>query len=95
MNKKLIELAERKAALVLKVERQRTELAQAFAPWHGPLAVVDKGLLVVRYLRRHPALLTAGFSFAASVRPKGALGWLQRGWLLWQTAVEVKRSLSP
>ena len=95
MNKKLIKLAERKAALVLKVERQRTELAQNFAPWHGPLAVVDKGLLVVSYLRHHPALLAAGFAFAASVRPGGVLGWLRRGWLLWQTAVEVKRSLSP
>ena len=95
MNKKLIELAQRRAALVYRVERQRSELAQAFTPWHGPLAVADKGLLVARYLGRHPALLAAGFAFAASVRPSGALGWFRRGWLLWQAAVEVKRSLSP
>lgn len=95
MNKKLIELAQRKAALVHRVECQRTELAQTLAPWHGPLATVDKGLRVARYLRRHPALLATGLAFAASVRPKGMLGWLRRGWLLWQTAVAVKRSLSP
>ena len=94
MNTKLTELAHRKAALVRKVERQRKELTQVFEPWHGPLSVVDKGLLVMRYLRRHPALLAAGFAFAASVRPKGMMGWLRRGWLLWQTAVEIKRSLS-
>lgn len=95
MNKKIIELAQRRAALVHKVARQRTELAQVLAPWHGPLATVDKGLLVARYLRRHPGLLATGLALAASVRPKGMLGWLRRGWLLWQTAVAVKRSLSP
>lgn len=94
MNKKLIELAQRKAALVHRVERQRSELAQTLAAWHGPLAVVDKGWLVARYLGRHPVLLSTGLTFAAAVFPKGALGWVRRGLLMWQTAVAVKRSLS-
>lgn len=93
MNKKLIELAQRKAALVHRVERQRTELAQTLMPWLGPLALVDKGWLVARYLGRHPALLSTGLTLAAAVFPKGVLGWVRRGLLMWQTAVAIKRSL--
>ena len=94
MNAELIRLAERKASLVAKIGHQRTELAMAFAPWHGPLAVVDKGLLAVHYLKRHPALLAGLVLFTMVLRPKVAFRWFQRGWLAWKMALTVRRKLS-
>ena len=94
MNTKLIELAERRATLVAKAATQRTELAQALAPWRRPLAVVDQGMLAARYLGRHPELLVGVAVFAAVLRPKRAFGWLRRGWVVWRMALAVKRRLS-
>jgi len=93
MNAKLIRLEERKASLVAKIERQRTELAQASAPWRGPLAVVDKGLLVTHYLKRHPELLAGLVLFSVVFRPKFAIRWFQRGWVAWKMALTVRRKL--
>jgi len=93
MNAELIRLAERKASLVARVGRQRAELAQALAPWNEPLAIVDKGLLAVHYLRRHPALLAGLIVFSAVLRPKGAVKWFQRGWMVWKIALTVRRRL--
>ena len=94
MNMKLIELAERRAMLVARAAIQRSELAQALAPWRRPLAVVDQGVLAVRYLSRHPGLLLGVAGFAAVLRPKRVFGWLRRGWMVWRTVLAVKRRLS-
>lgn len=94
MNAKLIELAERRAMLVARAATQRQELAQAFAPWRGPLAVVDQGVLAARYLGRHPELVVGALAFAAVLSPKRVFGWLRRGWVVWRMALAMKRKLS-
>lgn len=94
MNAELIRLAERKASLVSKIGRQRTELAQVLAPWHEPLAIVDKGLLAVRYLKCHPVLLVGLAIVSVVLRPKFSARWFQRGWVVWKMALAVKRGLS-
>lgn len=94
MNAELIRLAERKASLVARIGRQRTELAQALAPWHGPLAVVDKGLLAVRFLKCHRALLAGLIIISVVLRPKFAARWFQRGWVVWKMALTIRRRLS-
>ena len=93
MNAKLIELAERRTTLVTRAATQRAELSQALAPWCGPLAVMDEGLVAVRYIRNHAALLVGLVAFVAPLRPLRLAKWLQRGWLVWRTAVAVKRIL--
>ena len=94
MNAELIRIAERKASLVAKIGRQRTELAQVLAPWHEPLAIVDKGLLAVRYLKCHPVLLVGLAIVSVVLRPKLSAKWFQRGWMVWKMALAVKRGLS-
>jgi hypothetical protein len=93
MNAKLLELAERRTTLVARAATQRTELSQALAPWRGPLAVVDEGLVAMRYIRNHAALLVGVVAFVAPLRPLRLTKWLQRGWLVWRMAVAVKRIL--
>ena len=94
MNEKLIELAERRASLVAKAATQRAELAQAMAPWRDSLAIVDQGVLAVRYLGRHPGLVVGAVAFAAILSPKRVFGWLRRGWVVWSMALAMKRKLS-
>lgn len=94
MNTELIRITERKALLVSKIGRQRTELAQVFEPWHEPLAIVDKGLLAIRYLKCHPLLLVGLAMVSVVLRPKISGIWFQRGWMVWKMALAVKRGLS-
>lgn len=94
MNAELTKLAERRASLVARIGCQRIELAQASAPWHGPLAVVDKGFLAVRFLKCHPVLLAGLIIVSVVLRPKFSVRLFQRGWMVWKMALAVKRGLS-
>jgi len=94
MNKKLLELAQRRAMLVARVAEQRSELAREVEYWRRPLSVVDQGFQAVRYLERHPLLLLGAAAVVAVLSPKRALVWLQRGWVAWRMALAVKRKLS-
>jgi len=93
MNAKLIQLAERRTTLVARVAIQRVELSQTLAPWRGSFAVVDEGLVAVRYIRNHAALLVGVVAFVAPLRPLRLARWLRGVWLLWPMAVAMKRIL--
>jgi hypothetical protein len=93
MNEKLIELAERRASLSTRAATQRSELSQAWAPWRGALNVVDHGLVAVRFIRGHAALLMVVAAFMAPFGPWRMTKWLRRGLLVWSMARVVKRIL--
>ena len=93
MNAKLIELAERRKILVARAATQRAELSQALAPWREALAVVDRGLVAVRYIRSYAALLVGVAAFVAPLRPWRMAKWLRRDGLAWRVARAVKRIL--
>lgn len=84
MNKKLVRLTERRRLLIAQAEAQRTALAHNLAPWRARLALVDRGIATVRYVRSRPGLLLAGALLVAALRPRRVGTWLQRGWLAWQ-----------
>jgi len=90
MNPKSIELAERRARLVAQAEAQRTALAQGIAPWRGPLALADRGLAALHYLRSHPVLPIGAAAMVVALRPRRAVKWLQRGWVLWGTLRKIR-----
>lgn len=94
MNAKLTELANRRAALVTRAAAQRAALSQAYAPWRGPLAIVDQGLVAVRYIRSHPVLLVGVVALVVALRPKRVAQWLERGWVAWGAVLAVRRGLS-
>lgn len=84
MNKKLVRLAERRSLLIAQAEAQRTALAHNLAPWRARLALADRGIAAVRYVRSRPGLLVAAALLVAALRPRRLGTWLQRGWLAWQ-----------
>jgi hypothetical protein len=89
MNERLQRLAERRQQLVARAAVQRAALAQHIEPWRTPLALADRGLAAVRYVRRHPGLVIGAAALLAVLRPTRAGRWLQRSWVL----VSVVRKL--
>lgn len=94
MNKRLIELAERRERLVATIELQRGALARQVAPWRGVLSVADRGVEAVRYLKQHPGLVAGAVGFFVALRPHRAFTWLKRGWSVWKMVQKVRRRLS-
>ena len=80
----LARIAERRVELVARSAAQRAELGDVCRAWRLPLAMVDQGVTVWRFLRAHPILpVGLGVAFAVA-RPRRALKWLGRGWALWR-----------
>lgn len=83
-DQRLVELSRRRAELVAHGAAQRAELGDICHAWRLPLAIVDQGVTVWRFLRVHPALLVGLGAVFAVVRPRRTLKWLGRGWSLWR-----------
>ena len=80
-----IELLEhRRAVLVAQAAEQRAALAAAFEPWRAPIAVVDRGVEAVRFLKRYPAILAAAAAVVAILKPRRAWQWGQRAFVVWR-----------
>ena len=86
----LDEVIARRKLLVAQSALQRATLAQCVAPWRPRLVLLDRGMAVVRYVRRYPATLAAAGLLVAVLRPHRAADWLQRGWLLWQVGSRLR-----
>lgn len=84
MNKKLIQLAERRSLLVKQAAAQRMALTHQLTPWRARLALADRGIAVFRYVGRRPSLMVGAALLLAALRPRRAGKWLQRGWIMWQ-----------
>ncbi|MFZ0105346.1 MAG: YqjK family protein [Thiobacillus sp.] len=90
MNQELTQLAERRRRLVAQAAAQRIALAQTVEPLRARLALVDRGVNAVRVIRRHPALLAGAALLLVVLRPRYAVKWLQRGWLVWQVGRRLR-----
>lgn len=92
MNQKLTQLAERRRRLVAQAAAQRTALAHNLEPWRARLALADRGVLVFRYIGRHPAMMVGAALLLVAWRPRSAGKWLKRGWLAWQIGRRLRGS---
>lgn len=85
MNKKLLKLAQRREHLVSEAEKQRNQLAQTVDTLRAPLAMADKGLAAIRYIKAHPLLMAGGGAVLMKVlRPSRIGKWFGRGLFAWQ-----------
>ncbi len=75
MNDRLFVLRQRRIALLARIDAQRGELAEFATSWKGPLALADRGMSIVSFLRAHP-LLVAGVSAVVVVRNRRRLARL-------------------
>ena len=93
MSEKLIKLAERRATLIARAENQRDTLARASVPLQAPLALADRGLAGIHYLRQHPEWLAGSAVLALLLKPRRIFKWSQRGWLAWRFTRGLKNKL--
>jgi hypothetical protein len=84
MNNRLTSLAEHRTRLIAQIAAQRKALAQNIEPWRMPLARVDQGLTILRYIRRHPVWIAGAVALFAALQITRAGTWLRRGWVAWQ-----------
>jgi hypothetical protein len=80
----LIEIARRKERLIARIEQQRTVISVACLRLQKPLGVVDRGIVIARYLKSHPLVLGAGVAAFAIVHPRNLWRWARRGLFLWR-----------
>jgi hypothetical protein len=85
VNSRLIQLRERRARLLERAARQREELAGCVAALGTPIAIADRGIAIVRYIRARPGLVTAAAAIVMVLRPRRSFGWARRGFALWQS----------
>lgn len=94
MNHKLLELAARHGALRARIDEQRRTLVQHSAPIEAALARGDAVLKGVDWLKHHPLAVGAAVAAAFIARPRRALRWAQRGFVLWRGWTALRKSLS-
>jgi hypothetical protein len=91
MNNKLIILAQRRERLILEAARQREQIAQIADSWRPPLAMADKGLAAVSFIKKHPIWMAGGSALVLKVlRPRRIGKWFQRGLLAWQLVRKLR-----
>ena len=93
MSEQLIKLAERRATLIARAENQRDTLAHASVPLQAPLALADRGLAGIHYLRQHPEWLAGTAALVLLLKPRRIFKWSQRGWLAWRFARGLRNRL--
>lgn len=91
MSRKLTQLAERRQQLVAQAAAQRTTLAYTLEPWRARLSLVDRGVAVLCYVRRHPILMVGASLLFAALRPRRVGRWLQHGLIVWQLGRRLRR----
>jgi len=91
MNTKLTTLEERRIALINKVADQRLELSKAVSRLHAPMIIADSGLNALRYVSRHPLLLSGVVLLATVWRPSRWFKILKNGWLIWRISLAARQ----
>ena len=93
MNNKISQLVAQRKALVNQAAFQRIEFAEAFETVSRPVKYLDKGFGAVRYLAKHPLLLTGVMAIAGAVSPKRWVKVIDVGLLIWRVGVAAKQRL--
>ena len=79
------DLRDKRARLLVRAALEREQLSAQLDAWRAPLALLDRGVATARQVRRHPEWLVAVAVVIALVRPRRALAWARRGFILWRT----------
>lgn len=84
MNFNLQNIAQRRSHLQTVAASQRVELEQCVERFRAPLALADRGVEAIRFVRRNPLVLAGASALFVALRRYRISKWLQRGWLAWQ-----------
>ncbi|BBP04043.1 hypothetical protein TPL01_15780 [Sulfuriferula plumbiphila] len=91
MKPNLDPLAQRRRHLQALAASQRAQLGRRIERLRAPLALVDRGVEAIRFVRRNPLLLAGATTLFVALRQYGSGKWLRRGWLAWQLVRRLRR----
>ncbi len=92
MNKKQLQLVEKRERLVAQISAQRVTLAQNIKPWVMPLTLADQGLSALSCIGRNPAWIAGILVLTVVIKPQHILKWLGRGWVTWKVIYKLRGS---
>ena len=101
MQKRLESISEKRERLVKQAADQRLSLVENIRPLQSSMHLADKGLNVVRYVKKHPVLLLGIVALFGLLRPTRAVKWLRTSWIAafairglraWLTNSETKKT---
>ncbi len=81
----MIEVMRQRERLLARCNAQRGEIAALTRQLEDPIAIADRAIAGINYLRQHPVVLGVLVALLAIVQRRGWLGWAQRGFVLWRT----------
>ena len=84
----LIEIARRKERLIVRSGSERAIIGASIRQLQGPIGVVDRGLDIVRFLRRHPLLVATVIAAVAAFRRRSLVtlaGSVLSVWRIWRS----------
>jgi hypothetical protein len=93
-----IEIARRKERLIARCAAQRGAIAEAFRDLEGPVKVVERALVVTRFLRAHPVVVALVVAGLVVFRRRSVLGVLTRGlavWRMWRAVTPWLERVGP
>jgi hypothetical protein len=93
MNKKLSLLAQRRQILTSRIAQQRQTLGVEVSPWRARLAMAERGLAAIRYVRSNPALWIGGAVLLGLFRKRRTGRWLKSGFAALQLLRKAYRMM--
>lgn len=81
---RLMEIAFRKERMIARAEAQRAAIGRSFSQLRGPIAIADRGLSAVHFLRTHPALVAVAVAALVALRGRGLLSLAGRAFSVWR-----------
>lgn len=80
----MIEIMRERERLLARCSAQRAELKLLVRQWDDPLAVADRAVAGINYLRQHPVVLGALVVLLAVIQRRGLWSLARRGFVLWR-----------
>ena len=81
---RMIAVMRQRERLLARCNAQRGEIAALVGQLEGPIAIADRAIAGINYLRQHPVILGVLVAMLAIVQRRGWWGWAQRGFVLWR-----------
>ena len=97
MNLNLHDIAQRRSHLQTLAASQRAQLGLALERFRTPFSLVDRGLNIVRFVRRYPIILGGASALFVALRPGRLVRpmhmgkWMRRGWMAWQLLSRLRK----
>lgn len=88
------DLLMKKARLMERIALQRMRLSQDVEALQPVFRIADKGAAVVGALKANPGWVALAAGVLVAARPRRALAWGRRGFVIWRTVRWIRNTYS-